>query len=89
MFGTFQEELKEEPVRYGLTKPLPPTNNPVKLVMHEWIAMGKDLKKKTSLLNKIKYMIKPPGWSHDGSSQTSIELRAALNNQMNNKQNNS
>ena len=24
---------------------------------------------------KIKYLIKPPGWSHDGSSKTSEELR--------------
>jgi sterol desaturase/sphingolipid hydroxylase (fatty acid hydroxylase superfamily) len=88
MFGTFQEELDEEPVKFGLTKPLPPTNNPIKLVMHEWIAIGKDLKKKTTLINKIKYLFNAPGWSHDGSTKTSVELRESLNSQTGNTRNN-
>jgi sterol desaturase/sphingolipid hydroxylase (fatty acid hydroxylase superfamily) len=75
LFGTFQEELDHEPVIYGLTKPIPPTNNPVKLIMHEWQSISKDFSKKISFSTKIKYLIKPPGWSHDGSSKTSEELR--------------
>jgi sterol desaturase/sphingolipid hydroxylase (fatty acid hydroxylase superfamily) len=75
LFGTFQEELDHEPVIYGLTKPIPPTHNPVKLIMHEWQSISKDFSKKISFSTKIKYLIKPPGWSHDGSSKTSEELR--------------
>jgi sterol desaturase/sphingolipid hydroxylase (fatty acid hydroxylase superfamily) len=76
MFGTFQEELPEEPVRYGLTKPLSPSNNPLDWILHEWYAISKDLRKNVSWRTKLKYLIMPPGWSHDGSSKTSQELRA-------------
>ncbi len=78
IFGTFQEELPGEPVRYGLTKPLENPHHPVKIVFHEWVSIGNDLRKKTSLLNKLKYLFMPPGWSHDGSSKTAKELRRAF-----------
>lgn len=75
LFGTFQKELPEEPVVYGLTKPLDNPHHPVKVVFHEWESIGKDLKKKTSVSNKLKYLFMPPGWSHDGSTKTAKELR--------------
>lgn len=75
MFGTFQEELDEEPVVYGLTKPIKNDKDPVDLVLHEWRSIGNDLRKKTSFSNKLKYLFMPPGWSHDGSSKTANELR--------------
>lgn len=75
MFGTFQEELEEEPVVYGLTKPIKNDKDPVDLVLHEWRSIGNDLRKKTSFGNKLKYLFMPPGWSHDGSSKTANELR--------------
>jgi sterol desaturase/sphingolipid hydroxylase (fatty acid hydroxylase superfamily) len=84
LFGTYQAELPNEPVRYGLTKPLPQPLHPVKIVTHEWQQIGIDLKKKTSLLNKLKYLLMPPGWSHDGSTQTAAEMRAALQQPFNN-----
>ncbi len=77
LFGTFTPELPEEPPVYGLTKPLDQPNHPVKIVTHEWEAIARDLKRRTSWRNKLKYLIMPPGWSHDGSSQTSSELREA------------
>jgi hypothetical protein len=40
--------------------------------------IGKDLKKKIPLSQKLKYLFMPPGWSHDGSSQTADELRKDL-----------
>jgi len=75
MFGTFTEELPNEKPVYGLTKKLPNPHHPVDIIFHEWRAMRNDLKKKTSLGNKLRYLFKPPGWSHDGSTQTSEELR--------------
>jgi sterol desaturase/sphingolipid hydroxylase (fatty acid hydroxylase superfamily) len=78
IFGTFQQELPNEPVVYGLTKPVPNHNNPIKLIFHEWQSIGKDVSKKTSFINKIKYMLMPPGWSHDGSSKTATALRREL-----------
>lgn len=46
IFGTFQVE-EERPI-YGITKPVN-SYNPVYLVFHEWIAVGKDLMKAKSL----------------------------------------
>lgn len=78
LFGTFQEELDTEPVKYGLTKPAPATANPLVLIFQEWVAIGKDLQKKVPLGTKLKYLFMPPGWSHDGSSKTSSQLREEL-----------
>ena len=78
IFGTFQEEIPEEPVRYGLTSPLPNRHHPVNILLHEWVQIGRDLQKKISFINKIKYLLMPPGWSHDGSTKTAREMRAAL-----------
>lgn len=78
LFGTFQQEIAEEPVKYGLTKPLENPHHPVNIIFHEWANIGKDLKKKTSFSNKLKYLFMPPGWSHDGSSKTAKELRKEI-----------
>jgi sterol desaturase/sphingolipid hydroxylase (fatty acid hydroxylase superfamily) len=75
LFGTFQPELKEEKVIYGLTSNIE-TYNPIKIAFHEWIAIFKDaFSAKTSILNKLKYFIKPPGWKHDGTGLLSSDLR--------------
>lgn len=76
IFGTFQEELEEEPVRYGLTKSLEDTSL-VNTVFHEWKAIFKDLGRNVDWKIKLKYVFSPPGWSHDGSTMTSNQLRAA------------
>ncbi|MEO5941968.1 MAG: sterol desaturase family protein [Ferruginibacter sp.] len=78
MFGTFQAELPTDPIKYGLTKPVDNPDNPIKIIFHEWQSLGKDMRKKTPFLAKIKYMLMPPGWSHDGSSKTAKELRKEL-----------
>lgn len=74
LFGTFQEELDEEPVRYGLTKSLDDTSIG-NTIFHEWKAIFKDFKRPVPWLIKMKYLFKPPGWSHDGSTLTSNQLR--------------
>ena len=72
MFGTFQPE-EERPV-YGLTKNVN-TFNPVKIAFHEWVNLSGDLRRGRSFTNAIKYLLNPPGWSHDGKSKTTRELR--------------
>ena len=67
IFGTFQKE-EEHPV-YGLTKNYP-TSNPVKIVFQGWLELGRKLAKTRSLVTAIKYILYPPGWSHDGSTKT-------------------
>jgi len=75
LFGTFQPELQEEKVIYGLTSNIR-TYNPIKIAFLEWVAVFSDaFKAKTSFINKLKYFIKPPGWKHDGSGILSNDLR--------------
>jgi len=78
MFGTFQPELPDEeyqPLKYGLTKPLE-KHTASNIVFHEWKQMLKDLKRSDiGLREKLFYLFGPPGWSHDGSRQTSEQLR--------------
>lgn len=78
MFGTFQKELASDPIKYGLTKPVKNPHNPITIIFHEWQNIAADIKKKTPFITKIKYMLMPPGWSHDGSSKTASELRKEL-----------
>ena len=78
MFGTFQEELVEEPVRYGLAKNVEQPYHPTDVVLHEWKAIKKDLRKNISFKDKMKYLFMPPGWSHDGSTQTAVEMRRSM-----------
>ncbi|MDQ0106222.1 sterol desaturase/sphingolipid hydroxylase (fatty acid hydroxylase superfamily) [Chitinophaga terrae (ex Kim and Jung 2007)] len=77
MFGTFQEELPEDEVRYGLVKEVE-DRGPVNIIFHEFIALGKDMKKTPSIIDKIRYLFNPPGWSHDGNSLTSKDLQKQL-----------
>ena len=73
MFGTF--ELEREKSIYGLVKNIE-TYNPVKIAFLEWYEMLKDFfTSKTSFINKFKYLIKPPGWKHDGTSTLASDLR--------------
>ena len=81
-FGTFQPELTAEqyqPIKYGLTTPLK-KEDPVNIVVHEWRNIGKDLRKKgLTFKQRWNYLLGPPGWSHDGSTHTSDELRQMEN----------
>jgi sterol desaturase/sphingolipid hydroxylase (fatty acid hydroxylase superfamily) len=73
LFGTFEPEV-EKPV-YGLVKNID-TFNPVKVAFLEWFDLLKDIfTSKTSFLNKIKYLLKPPGWKHDGTGLLSADFR--------------
>jgi Sterol desaturase len=78
LFGTFQEELpaeKYQPIQYGLTKPME-KKDPVNLVLYEWKNIYKDVTQKNlTFKQRLGYIFGPPGWSHDGSRQTSEELR--------------
>ena len=75
LFGTFQPEIKDEKVVYGLTSNIN-TYNPIKIAFHEWAAMLKDSFTGTKPLKvRWQYLIKPPGWKHDGSGKISSDLR--------------
>lgn len=72
MFGTFQPEIFTP--KYGLTRNVK-TFNPVKVAFYEWINLAKDLRKPNGVKHFFQYLFNPPGWSHDGSSKTTRQLR--------------
>lgn len=74
MFGTFEPERDDEPCRYGIVKNLGDFNL-LRAVFHEWIAIFADLGHAKSAREVVGYLIGPPGWSPDGSRQTSEELK--------------
>ena len=48
------------------------------MAFHEWFGMFKDaLTPGLTLSQRLNYLIQPPGWSHDGSRDTSETLKAA------------
>lgn len=77
MFGTFQKELENEDIIYGLTKQ-PEDTGAVNIIFHEFRALLADVKKASKLSDKIKYFLYPPGWSHDGSTQTARVMQREL-----------
>jgi len=72
LFGTFEPE--SEKVKYGLTTNIH-TYNLLEIAFHEYRNLFKDMKRAPKLGDKLRYMIMPPGWSHDGTTMTSDELR--------------
>ena len=78
MFGTFVEERAEDMPRNGIVKNIG-TFNPFRVAFHEWIDMFRDaLQPRIRIADRLRYLIKPPGWSHDGSRMGSQDLKAAF-----------
>jgi len=76
-FGTFQAELPEDKVKYGLTTQ-PTDTGPVNIIFHEFIALTADVKKAPTFMDKVKYIFNPPGWSHDGSTKIAKIMQKEL-----------
>ncbi|GAK33322.1 C-5 sterol desaturase [alpha proteobacterium Q-1] len=74
LFGSFVSEDDDEPCRYGIIKQLG-TYNPLKVAFHEWLGIFQDIKGASSLHQRLCYLFAPPGWSPDGSRQTSDQIR--------------
>lgn len=82
LFGTYQKELDEEPVVYGLTKNVE-SYNPLVIATHEYVNIANDVKHTPGFWNKLKRFFMPPGWSPDGSTLTAKQLRRNLKQQSN------
>lgn len=73
LFGTFQPELDNERIHYGIVKQLG-SFNLLWVAFHEWIGIAKDVWN-APWGSKFGYVWRPPGWSHDGSRDTSETIR--------------
>lgn len=74
MFGTFEPETDDERIRYGIVKQLG-SFNLLHSVFHEWIGMLQDIRR-APWRHKLGYLLREPGWTHDGSRETSDMIRA-------------
>jgi sterol desaturase/sphingolipid hydroxylase (fatty acid hydroxylase superfamily) len=76
LFGTFTPETDADCPRYGIVSNLG-TFNPLRIALHEWAGIARDLRHARSPGEMIGYVFGPPGWSPDGSRKTSQSLKAA------------
>ena len=72
LFGTFEPE--RERVRYGLTHDIQ-TFNPLRIAVHEWQALARDLRRARTVRQAFGYVFAAPGWGPHGTSQTANDLR--------------
>lgn len=75
LFGTFTPEDDAIPRRYGLIRQLA-SFNPLWAAVHEWVGIARDVVH-APWGAKAGYVLREPGWSHDGSRMTSAMIRAA------------
>ncbi len=73
--GSFEPERDDDAPRYGIVKDLG-SFNLLWAATHEWIGIAKDVWRAPGLKAKWMYVAAPPGWSHDGSRDTSEMIKA-------------
>jgi sterol desaturase/sphingolipid hydroxylase (fatty acid hydroxylase superfamily) len=73
MFGTFEREVDDEVIHYGIIKQLG-TFNLLWSVFHEWVGIARDVWS-APWRHKLSYIWRVPGWSHDDSRDTSDVIR--------------
>jgi hypothetical protein len=73
LFGTFEAERADDQPRYGIVKPLG-SYNIVWAAFHEWAGIARDVWR-APWQAKLSYLLREPGWSHDGSRETSDDIR--------------
>ena len=74
LFGTFAREPDDARLNYGIVRQLG-SFNIVWAAFHEWIGIARDLWS-APWRHKLSYLVRPPGWSHDGSRDSSDTIRA-------------
>ncbi len=74
MFGSFEPERDYDRPRYGIVHQLGSFNF-LWAAFHEWIGIARDVVR-APWRAKLGYMWMPPGWSHDGSRDTSETIKA-------------
>ena len=75
LFGTYRAERDDVPCRYGLVVPMVGYNL-LRIELHQWRALGRDLLAARSLRAVVGHLAMPPGWRPDGRGATTEDLRA-------------
>lgn len=70
LFKTFQKEIKEEKIEYGVMHDTLNSESFWHVQFLLWKELWIDIKNAPTLLDKIKYIFMPPGWNHiDGGKK--------------------
>jgi len=73
LFGTFTPEDGADRIRYGIVHQLGHFGL-LRAVFHEWIGIARDVRA-APWRHKAGYLWREPGWSHDGTRETSEMIR--------------
>lgn len=74
LFGTYQPEIKEDKIEYGITRETK-QNSFIDSYFGEINALVKDVLKVPGIKNKILYIFMPPGWSPTGDHKTASKIK--------------
>ncbi len=77
VFGTLQDEQHHTPPDYGITRPMKPGSF-VDFYFGELVTLARDVYRAPGVLNKLRYIVMPPGWSHTGQHKTASAMRRQL-----------
>lgn len=80
VFGTFQYERKDIHIEYGITRQMNP-NNLLDVYFGEFYYLWKDMRKAPRILDKLRYLVMPPGWNHTGQHSTAQMAKTAFKQQ--------
>jgi len=73
LFGSYEPEV-QKPI-YGITKDWHGYDL-VDCQVHEIRDLWRDVRAAPTLMDSVRYLLKPPGWRHDASGATAAQLRA-------------
>lgn len=74
LFGTYAEETRADPPRYGIVKNIT-SFNPLVIAFHEWAGIVRDAWHARSLRELAAVVFGPPGW-RDGMTSAAIRAQA-------------
>jgi sterol desaturase/sphingolipid hydroxylase (fatty acid hydroxylase superfamily) len=74
VFKTYQEEQNTVKIEYGITRKMN-SGSFLDVYFGEIIALAKDVANAPGLMNKLKYIVMPPGWHHSGEHRTAKIVR--------------
>ena len=84
VFKTYQPEKSELKIEYGITRQIN-AQNFFDVYFGEFYYLWKDIISAPGILNKLKYLVMPPGWHHAGEHKTASVVRAQYLNSNKNR----
>ena len=74
VFKTYQEEHAEVDIEYGISRPVD-SGSFIDVYFGEFVALFRDVYAAPGLINKVRYLVMPPGWHHSGQHKTASMIR--------------